>query len=321
MGDALGKPYVAEHFSQTTRDRARGLVDDFRTAYAAGIDDAAWMSELSKAEARAKLAAMLPKIGYPDHWKDYESVAIHRDDLVGNVIGLGKWSWDDRRGKLGRPIDRSEWTTPVQAVNAFYNDQLNDITFTAAILQPPFFDPLADPAANYGGIGAVIGHEMSHAFDDQGRKVDSTGALRDWWTREDAQRYQQQTDKLVAQFNSYEPLPGMHINGAATLGENIADLAGLEIAYRAYRMSLRDKDAPVIDGLTGDQRFFIAYAASWKESCRDAYVRDGLLTDPHSPERYRVNGIVRNMDAWYQAFGVDDTDALYLRPGDRVRLW
>ncbi|MBY0291317.1 MAG: M13 family metallopeptidase [Mycobacteriaceae bacterium] len=321
MGDALGQPYVAEHFTETTKGQALKMVEDFRTAYAARIDGAAWMSGQTKAEAQAKLSAMLPKIGYPDRWKSYDDVNIRRDGLLANVISLGKWSWNDGRSKLGRPIDRSEWTTPVQVINAFYNFQLNDITFTAAILQPPFFDPTADPAANYGGIGAVIGHEMSHAFDSRGRKLDSTGALRDWWTAADADRYQRSADELVAQFDSYEPLPGMHINGKATLGENIADLAGLEIAYQAYHLSLGDKDAPVIDGLTGDQRFFIAYAASWKELCRDEAERDYLLTDEHSPARYRVNGIVRNMDEWYTAFGVKEGDALYLKPEDRVRVW
>ena len=321
MGDALGQPYVAEHFTQTTKDQALELVEHFRTAYAAGIDNAAWMSDQTKKEAQAKLMAMVPKIGYPEHWKSYDAVEIRRDDLIANVIGLGKWSHNDAISKLGRPIDRSEWTTPVQTINAFYDFQLNDITFTAAILQPPYFDPLADPAANYGGIGGVIGHEMSHGFDDQGRKIDSTGDLQDWWTTADADRYQSKADRLVTQFDSYEPLPGIHINGEATLGENIADLAGLEIAYQAYQLSLGDKEAPVIDGLTGDQRFFIAYAESWKELCRDEIERDYLLTDEHSPARYRVNGIVRNMDEWYAAFDVKEGDELYLAPEDRVRVW
>ena len=237
------------------------------------------------------------------------------------MIGLSQWLHNDNIRKLGRPIDRSEWTTPAQTINAFYDFQLNDITFTAAILQPPYFDPLADPAANYGGIGAIIGHEMSHGFDDQGRKFDSTGELRDWWTTEDVDRYQHTADQLVAQYDSYEPLPGMHINGEATLGENIADLAGLEIAYQAYQLSLDGEEAPVIDGLTGDQRFFIAYAASWKKLCCDETERDYPLTDEHSPEKYRVNGIVRNMDEWYTAFDVKEGDALYLALKDRVMIW
>ncbi len=321
MADALGQRYVAERFAPSTKTQALELVDNFRAAYAARIDDVAWMSADTKTQAQAKLAAMVAKIGYPDHWKTYDDVSIRRDDLMNNVIGLGQWQWSDGRRKLGRPIDRSEWTDPAQISNAFYNFQLNDITFTAAILQPPFFDPLADSAANYGGIGAVIGHEMSHGFDDQGRKMDSTGKLRDWWTTQDAERYQRAAERLVTQFDSYEPLPGMHINGHATLGENIADLAGLEIAYQAYKLSLGGQDAPVIDGLTGDQRFFIAYAASWKQLCREESDRDYLLTDVHSLAKYRVNGIVRNMDEWYTAFDVKEGDDLYLPPGERVRVW
>lgn len=321
LGDEVGERYVAAHFTQQTRDQALALVENLRRAYSARIDDAAWMDPATKKEAQVKLAALVAKIGYPDKWRSYDSVTIRPDDLIANVESLEAWSWDESLNKLGKPIDRTEWGMTPQTNNAYYSAQLNDIAFPAAILQPPYFDPAADAAANYGAIGATIGHEMSHAFDDQGRKSDATGALRDWWTPADAERYNREADRLVAQFDAYEPLPGIHINGAQTIGENIADLAGLRIAYDAYRLSLGGSEAPVIDGLTGDQRFFIAYAATWKNTCRPETERNLLMTDVHSPERYRVNGIVRNMDEWYAAFGVTQGDKLYLKPEDRVRVW
>ncbi len=321
LGDPVGQLYVDAHFSQQTRDRARALVENLRTAYSKRIDGAAWMAPETKKEAQAKLAALVAKIGYPDKWKSYATVKIDRSDLVGNQNNLAVWSWNDDVSKLGKPIDRAEWGMTPQTNNAYYSPRLNDIVFPAAILQPPNFDPAADPAANYGAIGATIGHEMSHAFDDQGRKSDGTGLQRDWWTPADADRYVRESDKLVEQFNGYEPLPGNHINGKLTLGENIADLAGLRIAYDAYKLSLGGKPAPVIDGLSGDQRFFIAFAASWKEICRPETERHQLLTDVHSPAKFRVNGIVRNMDEWYAAFGVQPGDSLFLKPEDRVRVW
>jgi putative endopeptidase len=282
---------------------------------------AAWMSPTTKKEAQAKLAAMVPKIGYPDKWKSYKDVTISPDDLIDDVRATESWSWNDQISRLSKPIDRAEWNGNAQTNNAFYSPSLNDITFPAGILQAPNFDPNADPAANYGAIGATIGHEMSHGFDDQGRQRDASGALRDWWTPQDAQRYNAEAAKLVAQFDAYEPQPGIHINGAQTLGENIADLAGLRIAYDAYKLSLGGKEAPVIDGLTGDQRFFLAYAASWKGILRPEAERDQLLSDVHSPSKYRVNGVVRNMDEWYAAFDVKEGDALYLSPEHRVRIW
>jgi putative endopeptidase len=321
LGDPVGELYVGAHFSQQTRDKARALVENLRTAYGKRIDTASWMAPETKKEAQAKLAALVAKIGYPDKWKSYATVKIHADDLVGNENNLAVWGWNDSVSKLGKPIDRAEWDMTPQTDNAYYSARLNDIVFPAAILQPPNFDPAADAAANYGAIGATIGHEMSHAFDDQGRKSDGTGLQRDWWTPADAQRYVRESDKLVEQFNGYEPLPGNHINGKLTLGENIADLAGLRIAYDAYKLSLGGKQAPVIDGLTGDQRFFIAFAASWKEICRPETERNRLLSDVHSPAKFRVNGIVRNMDEWYAAFNVQPGDSLFLKPDDRVRVW
>ncbi len=321
LGDPVGELYVNAHFSQQTRDKARALVENLRRAYSRRIDAASWMAPETKKEAQAKLAALVAKIGYPDKWKSYASVKIRGDDLVGNENNLTVWSWNDQVSKLGKPIDRAEWDMTPQTDNAYYSARLNDIVFPAAILQPPNFDPAADPAANYGAIGATIGHEMSHAFDDQGRKSDSTGRQRDWWTPADAERYVRESDKLVDQFNGYEPLPGVHINGKLTLGENIADLAGLRIAYDAYKLFLGGKEAPVIDGLTGDQRFFIAFAASWKQICRPETERLGLLSDVHSPAKFRVNGIVRNMDEWYAAFNVQPGDSLFLKPEDRVRVW
>ena len=321
LGDPVGEHYVDAHFSQQTRDEARALVENLRTAYGKRIDAASWMAPETKKEAQAKLAALVAKIGYPDKWKSYATVKIHADDLVGNENNLSVWSWNDNVSKLGKPIDRTEWGMTPQTNNAYYSAQLNDIVFPAAILQPPKFDPAADPAANYGAIGATIGHEMSHAFDDEGRKSDGTGMQRDWWTPADAERYVRESDKLVEQFNGYEPLPGNPINGKLTLGENIADLAGLRIAYDAYKLSLGGKEAPVIDGLTGDQRFFIAFAASWKEICRSETERNRLLSDVHSPAKFRVNGIVRNMDEWYAAFNVQPGDSLFLKPEDRVRVW
>jgi putative endopeptidase len=321
LGDAVGERYAEAHFTQDTKDQALTLVENLRRAYAARIDDAEWMSPETREQAQAKLTAMVAKIGYPDKWESYDDVDIVPDDLFANARSLEQWASAESLKKLSKPVDRTEWGTTPQTNNAFYVPRFNDITFPAGILQPPYFDAAADPAANYGAIGATIGHEMSHAFDDQGRKVDSTGTMRDWWKPADAQRYEAEADKLTTQFDAYEPLSGMHVNGALTLGENIADLAGLRIAYDAYKLSLEGKEAPVIDGLTGDQRFFLAYAASWKSLCRPEIQRLLLQSDVHSPAKYRVNGIVRNMDEWYDAFDVKEGDALYLRPEDRIRVW
>jgi predicted metalloendopeptidase len=312
IGEALGQVYVARRFPPA----ARALALDLEM-----IGEAQWLDQTTKAAAHRKLDAMNAKIGYPDQWRDYTALAIVRDDALGNVARGAAFEYRRNIAKLGKPIDRSEWFMTPQTVNAYYDAGKNEIVFSAAILQPPFFDPYADAAVNYGAIGAVIGHEISHGFDDQGRKFDWRGKLEDWWTKKDAEAYMAQARKLVAQFNAYEPLPGLRINGQLTLGENIADLAGLAIAYRAYRLSLGGKEAPVRDGLTGDQRFFLGYAQSWIGKRREAALRQQLLSNPHSPAEYRVNGIVRNFDPWYAAFAVQGGDKLYLKPEERVRLW
>jgi putative endopeptidase len=321
LGDAVGQLYVADHFSAQTRAQVLALVENLRKSYTTAIDGAAWMTPETKKSAQAKLAALLTKIGFPDTWRNYDSVAVSARDLVGDVKSAEAWAWDDQLRRLSKPVDRAEWTTTPQTVNSYYNASRNDIVFPAAQLQAPFFDSAADDAANYGAIGALIGHEISHGFDDQGRKYDAAGQMRDWWTPADAQRYDDQAARLTAQFDAYEPLPGLHVNGAQTLGENIADLAGLRIAYDAYKLSLGGKAAPMIDGLTGDQRFFLAYASHWRTIHRPEAARDQVLTDVHSPEEYRVNGIVRNIDEWYTAFDVKEGDKLYLKPEDRVRVW
>ena len=321
IGQAMGQVYVARRFPPSSRALALQLVANVKHALHAMIAGAAWLDEATKAAAHMKLDAMGAKVGYPDVWRDYSALTIARDDLFGNMTRALSFEYRRNIAKLGKPIDRTEWYLTPQTVNAYNDFGKNEIVFAAAILQPPYFDPNADPAVNYGEIGAVIGHEISHGFDDQGRKFDARGKLEDWWTPKDAEAYTAQAKKLVAQFNAYEPLPGLHINGQLTLGENIADLAGLAIAYRAYRLSLAGKEAPVRDGLTGDQRFFLAYAQSWIGKRREASLRERILSNPHSPEEYRVNGIVRNFDPWYAAFNVQPGDKLYLKPEDRVRLW
>ncbi|MCE9523141.1 MAG: M13 family metallopeptidase [Alphaproteobacteria bacterium] len=321
IGEAFGQAYVAKRFPPSARALALDLVANAKRALSGMIAEAAWFDPATKTAARAKLDAMGAKIGYPDTWRDYSALAIARDDLFGNMVRALSFEYRRNIAKLGKPIDRGEWYMTPQTVNAYNDFGKNEIVFTAAILQPPYFDPRADAAVNYGEAGAVIGHEISHGFDDQGRKFDARGKLEEWWTPKDAAAYSVQANKLVAQFNAYEPLPGLHINGQLTLGENIADLAGLAIAYRAYRLSLGGIEAPVRDGLSGDQRFFLAYAQSWIGQRREAAQRQQILSDPHSPEEYRVNGIVRNFDPWYAAFNVQPGDRLYLKPEERVRLW
>ena len=321
MGEAVGQLYVAKHFPPSSKESVLALVENLRASLKTKIEAAVWMSDPTRKEALLKLAAFLPKIGYPDNWKDYSSITVTRADLIGDVKSAEEWAWNDQTRHLGGAIERDEWLMTPQTVNAYYRPETNEITFPAAILQPPYFDPAADPAVNYGAIGAVIGHELSHGFDDQGRKSDSTGKLRDWWTKEDAARYTAEAKQVIAQYNAFEPLPDLHINGAHTQGENIADLAGLAIAYDAYKISLGGKEAPVIDGVTGDQRFFLAFAQSWQTLYRPERLRDIVLTDEHSPPEYRVNGIVRNFDPWYSAFNVQPGEKLYLAPEQRARLW
>ena len=320
MGESVGRLYVDKYFTPDAKAKIDDLVKNLIAAMGARIDKAEWMSAATKTEARAKLATFIPKIGYPDKWRDYSKMQIVGGDAVGNVDRAAAFDYDRDLAKLGGPLDRSEWFMAPTVVNAYYNPPMNEVVFPAAILQPPFFDPQADPAVNYGSIGAVIGHEISHGFDDQGRQYDAKGALRDWWTAEDNKAFTERAKTLVAQYNAYEPLKGSHINGELTLGENIADIAGLQIAYDAWKMSLGGKPAPVIDGMTGEQRFFLGYAQSWRGKRRDAAKLAQLTSDPHSPDAERTK-TVRNMDPWYDAFGVKPGDKLYLAPGDRVKIW
>jgi len=297
------------------------LVADLRVALKARIEKLDWMSPETKARAQAKLAAFTVKIGYPNKWRDYAALKISADDLYGNVERASAFEWAFQVDKLGKPVDRDEWGMFPQTVNAYYNPTLNEIVFPAAILQPPFFDPDADPAVNYAGIGAVIGHEISHGFDDEGRKYDADGSLRDWWQASDAAKFEAQTAILGAQYSSYEPIPGARVNGALTMGENIGDLGGILIALDAYHLSLGGRPAPVIDGLTGDQRFFLGFAQIWRSKYRDDTLRQQVVSDPHSPAMFRVIGTLRNVDAWYEAFGVKEGDKWYIKPEDRVRIW
>jgi len=321
MGEMVGKVYVKRHFPPIAKTQMDVLVENLRSAFKDGIDNLEWMGADTKTEAQDKLRKFNPKIGYPDEWTDYTSLSVDRADLIGTVKSANRWQWEDMIGKLGGPIDRGEWGMNPQTVNAYYRPSLNEIVFPAAILQAPFFDPAADAAVNYGGIGAVIGHEMGHGFDDQGRKTDGNGQQRDWWTEADGAAFKQRSDALVEQFNAFEPLPGLNVNGQLTLGENIGDLTGLTMAYAAYKKSLNGKEAPIIDGFTGDQRFFLSYGQIWQRKFRDAALRTRVKTDPHSPGEYRANGIVRNFDAWYEAFDVQPGDALYLPPEKRVKIW
>ena len=321
LGDAVGKAYVARHFPPASRQRIDLLIDNLREAYHESINSLAWMTPETKQAAQAKLSRISSKIGYPARWRDFSAVTIVADDLAGNVRRTHAFAHDYEAAKLGKPVDRSEWLTTPQIVNAYYQPTANEITFPAAILQPPFFDPAADDAFNYGSIGGVIGHELSHAFDDQGRKFDGDGRLRDWWTPSDAEQYTARTKKLVTQFDSFRPLPNFSVNGQLTLGENIADLAGLVMANRAWQHSLHGKAAPVIGGNTGEQRFFIGYAVSERGKTRPERLQSQLLSDPHSPDEYRVTGAVQNMPEFYAAFGVKPGDKLFLPPEQRVAIW
>ena len=321
LGEAVGQVYVDKHFPIDSKTKMDALVKNLRVAFAERLEGLDWMTEATKEEAYAKLDAFTPKIGYPDVWTDYSKLEVIAGDPVGNMRRVRVFRFEDNFGKLGQPIDKTEWFMTPQTVNAYYNPTANEIVFPAAILQAPFFDPNADPAVNYGGIGAVIGHEIGHGFDDQGRKSDGTGALRDWWQPEDAEAFEAKAAKLGAQYAAYEPIAGSFINPALTMGENIGDLGGLTMAYAAYRLSLGGEEAPVIDGYTGDQRFFMAWAQVWKVLYRDDALRNRIATDSHSPGEYRTNGVVRNMDAWYTAFEVTEENELYLPPEERVSIW
>ncbi len=321
LGESVGKLYVERHFSPEAKKRMLELVNNLRAAFKEGIDQLEWMSPATKAQAQDKLAKFNVKIGYPDKWRDYSKLEISPDDLVGNDKRATAFEVQRNMDKLGKPIDRNEWGMTPQTVNAYYHAAMNEIVFPAAILQPPFFDLEADDAVNYGAIGGVIGHEISHGFDDQGSRSDGDGNLRNWWTDEDKKAFEQRTGMLVAQYNSFKPIDEMTVNGKLTLGENIGDLSGLTVAMRAYKLSLKGKEAPVIDGFTGDQRFFMGWAQVWRSLFRDDYLRDMLLTNSHSPGPYRVNGVMRNMPEFYQAFGVKQGDGAWLPPEQRVKIW
>ncbi|HZV38859.1 MAG TPA: M13 family metallopeptidase, partial [Pseudoxanthomonas sp.] len=321
LGDALGELYVARYFKPESKAAMDRLVENLRAALRQNIERLDWMGDATKKEAYRKLSTFRPKIGYPSKWIDYSSVAIRPDDLFGNAVALRRFNRADQNRRIGQKTDREEWGMTPQTVNAYYNSTFNEIVFPAAILQPPFFDVNADAAVNYGGIGAVIGHEMGHGFDDQGSKSDADGIQRNWWTDEDRARFEQRTKALGAQYDAYCPLQGQCVNGALTMGENIGDLGGLSMAHTAYRLSLGGKPAPAIDGLSGDQRFYLAWAQVWKGKYRDEALLNLIKTNPHSPVMYRANGPLRNLDAWYQAFDVQPGDAMYLAPEQRVRIW
>jgi len=321
LGDAVGKVYVARHFKPEAKAAMDALVENLRKALRQNIDNLDWMGAATKEEAYKKLESFRPKIGYPTKWRDYSSVTIVPDNFMANVLALRQYYTNDQNRRLGTVPDRDEWFMTPHTVNAYYNATFNEIVFPAAILQPPFFDVNADPAVNYGAIGGVIGHEMGHGFDDQGSKSDWQGIQRNWWTDEDRARFESRTQALVAQYNQFCPLEGHCVNGQLALGENIGDLGGLSMAYTAYQMSLNGQPAPVLEGLTGDQRFFLAWAQIWKSKYRDEAMINQVKVGPHSPPQFRINGPLRNLDEWYKAFNVQPDDALYLKPEERVRIW
>jgi len=321
IGESVGRVYVARYFPPESKAKMDALVGDIHTALKARIEKLDWMGDATKARALEKLAKFTVKIGYTSKWRDYSKLVLKPNDLYGNRLRAAAFEWNRDVARLNGPVDKSEWGMTPQTVNAYYNSVNNEVVFPAAILAPPFFDPSADPAINYGGIGGVIGHEISHGFDDQGRKSDGDGVLRDWWSAEDAKKFKVQTDRLDAQYSAFSPLPNEHVIGQLTMGENIGDMGGLSLALDAYHTSLHGKPAPVIDGLTGDQRVFLGWAQVWREKIRDETLRQRLHTDPHSPAVYRVNGTIRNIAGWYDAFGVKPGDKLYVAPEDRVHIW
>ncbi len=321
LGEDVGKIYVDLYFPAESKKQMLDLVSNIRAALATRIDRLEWMGTATKKAAQEKLARFTVKIGYPVKFRDYSALVVKPDDLYGNIERSTRFEWQYELDRLNKPVDRAEWGMPPQKVNAYYNPTLNEIVFPAAILQPPFFDPKADPAINYGGIGAVIGHEISHGFDDQGRKSDGDGVLKDWWTEEDAKNFNERAAKLAAQYEQIEILPGEHVNGKLTMGENIGDMGGLNLALAAYHTSLGGKPAPVIDGTTGDQRVFLSWAQLWRTKIRNEALLKQIHSDPHAPSEARVNGVVRNMDAWYDSFSVKPGDKLYVKPEDRVKIW
>lgn len=321
LGEAVGQVYVSRFFSPESKAAMDELVANLRAALRQNLGKIDWMGEATKAEAYKKLESFRPKIGYPGKWRNYGSVKIVPDNLMANALAMRKYHADDNNSRIGKKTDRDEWFMTPQTVNAYYNPVFNEIVFPAAILQPPFFDAQADATVNYGAIGAVIGHEMGHGFDDQGSKSDWEGIQRNWWTDADRANFEARVKALGAQYNQYCPLEKICVNGALTMGENIGDLGGLSMAYAAYHLSLKGKEAPIIDGLTGDQRFFLAFAQVWRTKYRDETLVNQIKSDPHSPAMFRANGPVRNLDAWYAAFDVKPGEKMYLPPAERVRIW
>jgi putative endopeptidase len=321
LGGLLGRIYVAKHFPPEAKVRMDTLVKNLLKAYEESIQTLDWMSDETKKQALIKLGKFTPKIGYPTTWRDYSTLSISPDDLAGNMMRAAEFESRDQWGKLGKPIDRTEWLMTPQTVNAYYNGSLNEIVFPAAILQPPFFNLEADDAINYGAIGAGIGHEIGHGFDDQGSKYDGDGALKSWWTDADRRKFEERTGALVEQYNQYEPIKGYTVNGALTIGENIGDLGGAAIAYKAYQIALGGRQAPVMDGFTGDQRFFIGFAQIWSALRRDERTIERLKTDPHSPPEFRVKGAIVNVPGFYTAFDVKPGDRMFLSPEKRVKIW
>ncbi len=321
LGEALGKIYVAKYFPPDSKAKAEALVINLRKAFDANIRTLDWMTEPTKEKALDKLNRFVAHIGYPDRWRDYSNFDVQRDDLVGNIKRGQFFEWDRQLKRLDAPVDRGEWHMTPQTVNAYYMPPLNEIVFPAAILQAPFFDPAADDAVNYGGIGMVIGHELSHGYDDQGSKVDGSGAFVNWWTPQDRKNFEERAGRLGQQYSAFEPLPGLKVNGNLTMGENIGDLSGAAISLQAYHLSLEGKEAPILDGFSGNQRFFLSYGQIWRSKYRENAVRQQILSDPHSPAQFRVIGVIRNMDEWYDAFDVTPQAKYYLPPEQRVRLW
>jgi putative endopeptidase len=321
LGEAIGERYVAKHFPPQAKARMQTLVDNLIAVYGESLDQLAWMTPATRQAAKEKLANFRVKIGYPDRWRGYAGLVVKRDDGIGNLMRESRFSFTRDMAEAGKKVDRDRWHMTPQTVNAYYSPVGNEIVFPAAILQPPFFDMAGDDAYNYGAIGAVIGHEISHGFDDQGRRYDGQGRLRDWWTPEDEKGFTARAERLIAQYALYEPLPGAKVDGKLTLGENIADLAGVDMALKAYRRSLSGKAAPAVDGLSADQRFFVGYARVWRSKSRPEWLKMRLSTDPHSPEQYRTNGVLTNLDAFYDAYGLKPGDKLYKSPEERVRIW
>ena len=321
LGEVLGQEYVRLHFPASSKTQMEALVANLSAAMTERLKKLDWMSEPTREQALLKMSKFGVKIGYPEKWRSYDGLELSASDLYGNVERSSAFDWAWKRSKIGQPVDPLEWGMTPQTVNAYYNPPRNEIVFPAAILQAPFFDPNADPAINYGAIGGVIGHEITHGFDDQGRKVDGDGVLRDWWTAEDAARFEARAKVLGDQYSALSPLEGANVNGDLTMGENIADLGGLLLALDAYHMSLNGQPAPVLNGLTGDQRVFLGWAQVWRQNIRDEALRQQVTVDPHSPAQYRAAVPVRNIDAWYAAFGVKPGDEQYLAPEARARIW